>query len=439
MIKPDILARALTDYLPAQRWYAGDERPKSVEVVATELLRPPWPGLFWAIVAADGVTYQLLFGIRPEADAPAFLRGHEHEVVGVLDSEQGGALVYEALLDAELAMAFLNIVAPHILDVERVRPITVEQSNSSIVFDDRHILKLFRKLLGTANPDVEVTAALAAAGFTHIAQPEGVWRRDGDDLAVVQEFLTSGVEGFALALTSLRDVYDSRMDPAESGGDFAAEAERLGSMTADLHLALAAAFGTQPGDGNEWARVIDAQIDSINTEGIPVAELRQVAARLRALPDAGQAVRVHGDYHLGQVMRTETGWHVLDFEGEPLRSRDERMRPTSPLKDVAGLLRSFHYATAVVLREQLADEQEQLHSLAEAWEARNREAFLAGYLGSEGIGRLLPPDRSSQLAVLTAFEVEKAVYELSYELSYRPEWAAIPTEALRRLAFTDKG
>ncbi len=438
MIKPDVLARALTDYLPGQRWFAG-ERPDHVEVVASEVLRPPWPGLLWAVAVADGVTYQLLFGVRPEADAPAFLRGHEHEVVGVLESEQGGALVYEALLDAELALAFLHIVAPDIRDVERVRPITVEQSNSSIVFDDRHILKLFRKLLGSGNPDVEVTTALAETGFSHIARPQGVWRRDNDDLAVVQEFLTSGVEGLALALTSLRDLYDSRADPAEAGGDFAAEAERLGSMTAELHLAMAEAFGVGPGDGAGWAATIEAQVDAVDLAEIPVADLRDVVNRLRDLPDAGKAVRVHGDYHLGQVMRTETGWNVLDFEGEPLRSMEERLLPTSPLKDVAGALRSFHYATAVVLREQLADDQEELRALAAAWEERNREAFLTGYLAADGIDALLPPDMSSQLVVLAAFEVEKAVYELRYELSYRPDWVGIPIEALRRLAAVDKG
>jgi maltokinase len=438
MIKPDVLARALPDYLAAQRWFAGG-RPAKVEVVASEVLRPPWPALLWAKAVADGVTYQVLLGARPETDAPAFLRGHEHEVVGVLESEQGGTIVYEALLDTELAMAFLHVVAPDLTDVERVRPITVEQSNSSIVFDDRHILKLFRKLAGTANPDVEVTEALAGVGFTHVAQLEGVWRRDGDDLAVVQQFLSGGVEGFVLALTSIRDLYDSKTDPAECGGDFASEAERLGTMTAGLHLALAEGFGVEPGRGEEWADAIDAQLDAIDTQGLPVAQLRHIVQRLRDLDDAGPAVRVHGDYHLGQVMRTEAGWHVLDFEGEPLRTMEERTRPTSPFKDVSALLRSFHYATAVVLREQLPAEQDELVELAAAWEERNRDAFLTGYLGADGIDRLVPAEVSSQLAVLTAFEVEKAVYELGYEQSYRPEWVTIPTDALHRLAAIDKG
>lgn len=438
MIKPDILGRALPDYLGQQRWFAGD-RPSAVEVVAIETLRPPWPALVWAKTEADGVTYQLLLGVRQETDAPAFLRGHESEVVGVLESEQGPAIVYEALLDTDLAMTFLNVVAPHITDVERVRPITVEQSNSSIVFDDRHILKLFRKLLGTANPDVEVTTALADAGFKQIALPEGVWRRNGDDLAVVQQFLAGGVEGFALALTSIRDLYDSRLDPSEAGGDFASEAERLGAMTAELHLALARGFGVRPGDAREWADAIDAQLDAIDVEDLPAEDLRAVVQRLRDLDDPGPAVRVHGDYHLGQVMRTETGWHVLDFEGEPLRTMEERLRATSPFKDVAGLLRSFHYATAVVLREQLPEEQEAMVELAAAWEARNRDAYLTGYLGTAGIEELLPSEVSSQLTALTAFELEKAVYELGYEQSYRPEWVDIPTEALRRLATTIKG
>ena len=149
------------------------------------------------------------------------------------------------------------------------------------------------------------------------------------------------------------------------------------------------------------------------------------------LADPGPAIRTHGDYHLGQVMRTDAGWYVLDFEGEPDRPLEERQRPTSPLRDVAGMLRSLHYASAVALTERDGDE---FAEAAAAWEARNRQAFLDGYLPVGGQGRAsCPPTEASVDAVLAAFELEKAVYELSYERAHRPDWEHIPLTALRRL------
>ena len=146
--------------------------------------------------------------------------------------------------------------------------------------------------------------------------------------------------------------------------------------------------------------------------------------------DAGSAIRVHGDYHLGQVLRTDAGWFVLDFEGEPARPLDERRRPSSPLKDVAGMLRSFHYASAVARTER---DESALEGMAAAWENRNRQAFLRGYMRAAAPGGILPSDPECVAVVLAAFELEKAVYELGYERAFRPEWAHIPLSALRRL------
>jgi maltokinase len=134
-------------------------------------------------------------------------------------------------------------------------------------------------------------------------------------------------------------------------------------------------------------------------------------------------------------MRTDAGWYVLDFEGEPARGLEERTRPTTPLKDVAGMLRSFQYAARVALRDQVgdADPDQALERRAGAWEDRNRRAFLEGYLGYPGVDELLPGDDGSRAAVMTAFELDKAIYELAYERSYRPEWIAIPRDAIRGL------
>jgi maltokinase len=132
-------------------------------------------------------------------------------------------------------------------------------------------------------------------------------------------------------------------------------------------------------------------------------------------------------------MRTDTGWFVLDFEGEPARPLDERRERSSPLKDVAGMLRSFHYATAVALREREEFELEALAGRAEAWERRNRDAFLDGYFTTEGLAALLPPSPDDTLASVAAWELDKAVYEVAYERDHRPDWVEIPRSAITRL------
>jgi maltokinase len=460
VISSTTLANRLADYLPRQRWFGAKDRTiELVRVVECEVLQEGWPALLRVEaevvlgeqsdasetesaldeeVAVENETarYQLLLGLRPTGLACEFLTGHEHAVLGEFETEQGQALGYDALLDAELALALLAVVAPD-RPAERVRPVGAEQSNTSLVYDDAMILKVFRHLTDGPNPEVEVTQALVKRGFTAVAEPLASWRKDGRDLALLQRFLAGGTEGWAMALTSLRELYAEPGDPAESGGDFGAEAERLGEVTADLHLALADAFGRHKADANECADLMERQVRRVlsdpGSQELAKGSIR-IIARLREVSDPGPAIRVHGDYHLGQVMRTATGWYILDFEGEPARPLRERIRPSSPLKDVAGMLRSFHYAPVVAM----ATQEDDMTEAARAWEARNRGCFLAGYLrrsveaGGED-GSVLPTDPAARSAVLTAFELDKAVYEVAYERAHRPDWAFIPLEAVRRL------
>jgi maltokinase len=204
-------------------------------------------------------------------------------------------------------------------------------------------------------------------------------------------------------------------------------------MTGGMHVALADAFGRHPAEARGWAESISAQLDDLGPVDVDRKAVQALLDRLGDLEggDAGAAIRVHGDYHLGQVLRTDAGWYVLDFEGEPARSLEQRRRPSSPLKDVAGMLRSFHYASAVARTER---DGEMLDDLAAAWEERNREAFLRGYMRAAEPGGILPDDPEGVATVLAAFELEKAVYELGYERAYRPDWEHIPLGALRRLA-----
>jgi maltokinase len=452
VISSNALARCLTEYLPRQRWYgAKDKTIDLVRITEMEVLHREWPALVrveaevslgsesrdksGSSPGGSSAVYQLLLGLRPEGTHMEFFAGHEHTQLGEFETEAGTATVYDAVIDPELCLILLGIVAPG-QEARLVRAVGAEQSNTSLVYDEAMILKVFRRLADGPNPDVVVTEALARVGFTHVAEPLATWRSGEKDLGFLQRFLAGATEGWAMALTSLRDLYADGMDPAEAGGDFGAEAERLGEMTAELHLKLAEAFGSEPGDVASWADSMDAQIDRVLDDSV-ATQARTLINRLRGLGKSVPAARVHGDYHLGQVMRTDSGWFVLDFEGEPARPLAERTLPSSPMKDVSGMLRSFQYATAVAMQTA----EDDVTGLARAWEARNREKFLKGYFrhvdeGGEGV-TILPEDPTARAVLLAAFELDKAVYEVAYERAHRPDWESIPTQAVRRLVDGD--
>jgi len=466
MISPTALAPQLAEYLPRQRWFGAKDRTiELVRVLSTEVLSggKAWPALVRVdaeihLEGGDDARYQVLLGLRPPGAACEFLTGHEPAVLGEFDTSLGQALVYDALLDSELALALLRVVAPG-FPAERVRPLGAEQSNTSLVYDDAMILKVFRRLTEGHNPEVEVIETLAGVGFTSVPEPLASWRKDGIDLAFLQRFLAGATDGWNIALTSLRELFADHTvgaapppgdalglgdtgrpegtDPAEARGDFAAEAERIGEVTAELHQAMAKGFGTGKVTGADWAEPMEEQLDRVLGSGAgspadaALAEgARRIINRLREIPDPGPAIRVHGDYHLGQVLRTDAGWFVLDFEGEPARSLEERTRPSSPLKDVAGMLRSLSYAPAVALSYQ----EDDLSSLGRAWESRNRDCFMTGYLRKAAEREpILPTDPAVRSAVLAAFELDKALYEVAYERANRPDWVRIPLEAVGRL------
>jgi maltokinase len=438
---PDGVLTLVPEYLGQQRWYAGEGSPPPGDVAVV------WSRLLWssqdsgvrlwqAVVDVSGEQYQLVIGDRPTAERSDFLHGRESSVLGVLND----CVFYDATLDSELARALLEVSSGGAETATLARPMATEQSNSSLVFDDRVILKIFRRLHEGLNPEVEVTTRLAGAGFEHVARPLVTWREGAYDLAFGQQYLAGGSEGWALALTSLRDLYNSTAElPADAGGDFAPAAIRLGRITAEMHLALADAFEVEPSESvrHRWVELVASIVARLDRARDMVGESCVAAAaplieRLHAVDEPGPAGRVHGDYHLGQVMETDTGWYVLDFEGEPAKPLEERIAPASPLKDVSSMLRSFDYAARYALTERPSPELDRLGVKAQAWEARNRQAFLEGYRDVPGIDELLP-DPSSTPAVLIAYELDKALYELAYERAFRPEWVSIPVAALHRL------
>lgn len=290
------------------------------------------------------------------------------------------------------------------LDVGEVRELGGEQSNTSLVIDGAVIVKVFRRLSGVGehNPDVEVTEALWAHGFHSVAEPLGHAVRDGRDLAVARRFLARASSGWEMALD----------DPY-----FMDEVRDLGTITAGMHVALAESFGTAPGDAPAWAAAMEVQAGRVP---LPDGLGALASARYRAFAsssDVGASMRIHGDYHLGQVLHHRGNWFALDFEGEPARPVAERVAPSSPLRDVAGMLRSFGYAAVV-------------GGLPPVWEREARRRFLHGYLSVAALAPLLPTD---PMPVLDAFELDKAVYEVGYERASRPAWEHVPLAAVRRL------
>jgi maltokinase len=439
----------LATWLVKQRWFAGKGRTvHDLAVVADTEIIPGDPGLRHLIVTvshgATSDSYQLFAGYR--ARLPARLR---HARIGT----HAGVQVYDGLHDTALTRTLLDAIVDD-RSVGMLRfcrmpgadiqagldslVLTGEQSNTSLVFGESAIFKVFRRVTSGPNPDLEVASALARLGSSHIAEPFG-WvetRIDGATtvLAILSRYLRAASDGWSLAATSVRDLYatEEGTRAAEAGGDFAGEAERLGAATAQVHRDLADAFGRselEPEALRELAeqmyRRLDMAVATVPELGRYADKVGNAYSDLAKLIEPVPAQRVHGDYHLGQVIRTQTGWIVLDFEGEPASPLAQRRARSSPLRDVAGMLRSFDYAA----RHQLVTRPDAsgLAPRAADWVRRNGDAFCAGYAAAGGL------DPAENSVVLRAMLLDKAVYEVLYEARNRPTWVPIPLESIAEL------
>jgi maltokinase len=354
-----------------------------------------------------------------------------------LHEPDGTAAVFELIRRSGQTHS-LSATALSELDALTGLPMGAEQSNTSVVYGDAYILKVFRRIAPGINPDLEITRVLADAGSPHVAAPlgwiEGTLDGQPTTFAVCSQFLKSGSEGWKLAITSVRDLFaEGDLHADEVGGDFAGESERLGAATAEVHELLATALPSRTATRQELAASAARMTAQLDVALQVVPALEPFAASLRttfaALPEVGgesvTAQRIHGDYHLGQVLRVDSGWVLLDFEGEPARPLAERTALASPLRDVAGMLRSFDYASQFLLQDRA--EPGNLAYRADEWAQRNRTAFCDGYAASAGA------DPRDSLSVLNAFELDKAVYEVLYEARHRPAWVNIPLAAIERL------
>lgn len=433
---------AIAAWLGAKRWFAAKGR-QIAGVRVLDHTAVDGGDLVLALIAVslgDGGSQIYSVPLIDAGDGPA----DAFEDPGTL-AVLGGLMAHGATLHGSAGTwhfsgAGLDPLAPP--GGGSIRVLGAEQSNSSVVLDDEVFIKFFRKVAPGINPDVELVRALTSDGFEHIPvhvgeiSYTGVWdgAEVGIDLAIAQRFLAGASDGWSYVLETL--VGD------QAGADDHVLMERiesLGDVTAGLHVMLAReelepALAPEPVDTSDikgWVEQARSLLDNLLSRGVDGLDTMKNAIdarldRVTGIDAAGWKIRVHGDYHLGQVMHEQRGWMILDFEGEPARSLEERRTKTSALKDVAGMLRSFSYAVAT------ASEGRDPVDL-ETWEGLARERFLAGYLRSAYEGHFLPPERADLDLLLDLFEIDKALYEIGYELDNRPDWVSIPLRGIEKL------
>ncbi|MFH8240836.1 maltokinase [Streptomyces sp. NPDC018321] len=429
------LGGLLREWLPRQRWFAGKDRP--VAELGLLSMTELFPGCLHLLVHTGhgpvpapggaplaGDCYQLLLGVR-EQPSPRLGRA----VIGqVQDGPLAGRTVYDALHDPRTAQLLLERLrhpgkaGPLRFEADPSRPVPgglaprlldAEQSNSSLIYGDEFILKLFRRVQPGVNPDLEVPDALARQGCGRVPAPVA-WMRTTHPyeatLGVLQPFLNDAADGWTLSLNALA-----------AGDDFTVQAHELGRAMADVHLALAEAFPSgAPGENGRTAAAMTERLTAA-AHCVPALQpfvpgLRAAFAALSTCDSGPPAQRIHGDLHLGQVLRAGRDWFVIDFEGEPSRPLSERRSAHSPVRDIAGMLRSFDYAAR------------QRRPWRPEWARRCREAFCAGYAARAGW------DPRKKHGLLRAYETDRAVYEVLYEARHRPDWLPVPMAAIERLA-----
>jgi trehalose synthase-fused probable maltokinase len=429
-----IADEALVPYLQQQRWYGAHARDaQSATVVDTVPL------------VDDGSARVALVELTFEAGT--------HDLYQLLLRDHDGD-VHEATGDPFLATKLVELAAAGSvvdggagkLDFRAIRPITPptvptgellggEASNTVVVVDDL-LLKTYRRVRAGVNPELDMLLFFAEHGFTHVPELAGWYGYEGErvqaTLGLFQRFVPGAVDGWALGLHDL----------ADTPGAFLDRLDRLGAVIGEMHGVLASdgsdpAFApeelTPESAGLVTARIdeeIDATFDELGDreELGPLVGRRSDAHDLLGMVTAavalGRTIRTHGDLHLGQVLRHDHDWMVIDFEGEPARGAPTRRQKAPPLRDVAGMLRSLSYLVAAARRDGVA--------VSDDWEPHARERFLDAYRTSPATA-VLPPSVEAQNQQLTVFELEKAFYELRYELDHRPDWVDIPVTSIVEL------
>jgi len=423
-------SNSLIEQVTRQRWYGAKSRAVThAEILDSVVVRSVAPELTIDLVALTYDTgahdvYQLFSAAETEL---------ARELVSAMRSNRA-LQGKEGVVDFHPAPDFAGLGQ----DIGPARLVSSEQSNSSIVFDESLILKVFRRLEPGVNPELEVLRFLAEHGFENAPKLAGWYEYSGAPLTatlgLLQEFVANAVDGWELALDEIVEAPDRFVDRLARLGEVTAQmhntlgsdlsdaafapeepsVEALGLLTATVDEEIARVFLSLPEDDDRLA---------------PIAgrgeEVREQLRFLTYAGSTGRVIRTHGDFHLGQTLVEGDDWVILDFEGEPARSLVERRRKRSALRDVAGMLRSFTYVASAggLLRGA---------TVPEDWEERARWRFLDSYLAAVDPS-LLPAGDAAIERLLAVFELEKAVYELRYELDNRPEWVGISVAGIERL------
>jgi len=393
--------------LVGERWFADkDRRVAGVRVVDS---LEPSPGVALLVIEVEFVHGPPALYTVPDGSGlwPALL-------AALADGPQGRFELRDA---------------GDLFGLRQERLLGIDQSNTSYVLDERVVLKCYRRLQPGTHPEVELVTLLsgapevpAARGSLHYVAADGSeWA-----LALLQDFVAGARDGWGWA----EDVLRALLAGERSLEDATAWGAELGTVSRRLHDALAAAgLGTRPAapeDLRAWRRAAEEQLARVLelVDAETAAELGAEAGRIRAelahLEVPAQPpllTRVHGDYHVGQILHSPAGFHVIDFEGEPTKPAEERRALGAPLRDVAAMLRSIDHLARWVLRE-LPDPESQ--RTAEAWIAGARSRFLGAY-GPVDAG------------LLRALEVEKETYEFSYAATFLPSWMFVPRASMRAL------
>lgn len=388
---------------------APADPPRHVEVRRTDVLLPGRPGLLDIVAEVDGRLAHAVVGLRAVGDEPHFLRAGDEVALGLLEDSDGLAVCTDALLDAQLAPLLLATVRGVPSRPGPVALIRDDEEGTIVDCGDRGQLTVFGWLRDRPEPAVDFMVALEAAGFNHVAAPLVRWQWEGHDLGVVQEPLADRSGGWALALTSLRDLYAQGGRPEAAGGDFGSEAQALGTMLARMHLALDRAFERRAEPVSDWVDMAEAEIAEADPTLLDEPGVADLTKYLRAADIRLPVIRTHGDFHLGRTSRTDHGWVVSDCRpGGVLPGMFEPVG-RSPLADVADLLWSLHQAGTVAAAERDPAGRLGLAELGQAWKTRNRRAVFSGYLGTPGIVGLTGPDRDVVGKLVALFELARSV------------------------------